>query len=112
MYNTRQIDGRDDAILTDFYHGTKDYFDPDGSRVVQHDKYAYNYLHTHGGDLLRDVRSMIAEVEWNLLAAFFGALFKINGICIATSAERGTYNRLNFIADDVVTVESLKEEAG
>ena len=59
----RQLAGRVDAIWTDLDHGTKDYFDPDGPRPVQHAKNAYNYLHAHGGDLLRDLRSMFAEVE-------------------------------------------------
>ena len=63
VYKARQLAGRVDAIWTDLDHGTIDYFHPDGPRVVQHSKNAYNYLHAHGGDLLRDVCSMFAEVE-------------------------------------------------
>ena len=88
VYKARQLAGRVKAIWTDLDHDTKDYFDPDGPRVVQHAKNAYNYLHVHGGDLLRDVRLMFAEVEWKVLADFPRALFKTNGVRIATSAER------------------------
>ena len=79
---------------------------------MQHAKNAYNYLQAHGGDLLRDVRSMFAEVEWKVLADFPGALFKTSGIRISTSAERSAYNLLNNIPEDVVLVERLKEKAG
>ena len=112
MYKARQLAGRVDAIRTDFNHDMKDNFDPDGPRVVQHAKNAYNYLHAHGVDLCREVRSMFAEVEWKVLAYFFGALFKTNGIRIATSAERAAYNLLNNLSEDVVTVERLNEKAG
>ena len=112
VYKARQLAGRVDAIWTDLDHGTKDYIDPYGPRVVQHAKNAYNYLHAHGGDLLRDVRSMFAEVEWKVLADFPRALFKTNGVCIATSAERAAYNLLNNLPEDVVPVERLKETAG
>ena len=60
VYKARQLAGGVDAIWTDLHHGTKDYSDPDGPRVVQHAKNAYNYLHAHGSDLLRDVRSMLS----------------------------------------------------
>ena len=73
---------------------------------------AYNYLHTHGGEMLRYVRSMFAEVEWKVFADFPGALLKTTGICIATSAERAAYNLLNYLPEDVVPVERLKEKAG
>ena len=112
VYKARKLAGRVDAIWTDLDHGTKDYFDPDGSQVVQHAKNAYNYLHAHGGDLFRDVRSMFFEVEWKVLADFFRALFKTNGIRVATSAERAAYNLLNNLPEDVVPVEHLKEKAG
>ena len=79
---------------------------------MQHAKNYYNYLHAHGGDLLRDVRSMITEVEWKILVDFPGALFKINGIRIATSTERAAYNLLNNLPEDIVPVERLKEKAG
>ena len=112
MYTARQLAGRVDGIWTNLDHSTNDYFDPDGPRVVQHAKNAYNYLHAHGGDLLRDVRSMFAEVKWKVLADFPGALFKTNGIRIAISAERAAYNLLNNLPEDVVPVERLKEKAG
>ena len=112
VYKARQFDGRVDTIWTELDHGTKDYFDFDGPRIVQHAKNAYNYLHAHGGDLLRDVRSMFAEVEWKVSADFPGALFKTNGICIAISAERASYNLLNNLREDIVPVERLKEKAG
>ena len=112
VFKARQLACRVDAIWTDLDHGTKDDFDPDGPRVVQHAKNAYNYLHAHGGDLLRDMRSMFAEVEWKVLVDFPGALFKMNGIRIATSAERAAYNLLNNLPENVVPVERLKEKAG
>ena len=34
VYKARQLAGRVDAIWTDFDHGMKDYFDPDGPRFV------------------------------------------------------------------------------
>ena len=98
LYMARHLAGRVEAIWTDLDHGTKDSFDPDGPRVVQHAKNAYNYLHAHGGDLLREVRSMFAKVEWNVLADFPGALFKTNGIRIATSAERAAYKLLKNLS--------------
>ena len=79
---------------------------------MQYAKNAYNYLHEHGGDLLRDVRSMFAEVQWKVLADFSRALFKTSGICIATSAKRAAYNLLNNLPDDVVIVDRLKQKAG
>ena len=112
MNKAKQLASRVDAIWTDLDHGKKDNFDPDGFRVVQHVMSAYNYLHVHGSDLLRDVRLMFAEVEWKVLADFPGVLFKTNRICIATSAERATYNLLNNLPEDVVPVERLKEKAG
>ena len=79
---------------------------------MQHAKNADNYLHAHGGDLPRDMRAMLAEVEWNILADFPGALFKTNGIRIAISAERAAYILLNNLPENVVPVERLKEKAG
>ena len=79
---------------------------------MQYAMNSYNYLYAHGGDLLRDVSSMPAEVQWQVLADFARALFKTNGICIATSAERGTYNILNNLSEDVVSVDRLKEKSG
>ena len=75
VYRSRQLAGRVYAIWTNLDHVTRDSFDPDGPRVVQHPKNAYNYLHEHGGDLLRDVRSMFAQVEWKVLADFPRARF-------------------------------------
>ena len=112
VYKARQFAGRVDAMWTDLDHGTTDYIDPDGSRVVQHAKNAYNYLHVHGGDLLRDVRLMFAKVEWKVLADFPRALFKTIGIRFATSAEHAAYNILNNLSEDIVPVERLKEKAG
>ena len=63
VYKARKLAKRADAIYTDLDHCTKFYFDPDGPRVVQHAKNTYNYLHTHCGDLLLDVRLMLSEVE-------------------------------------------------
>ena len=63
-----------DAIWTDLEHPKKDYFHTVGVRVVQYAKNAYNYLHAHDGDMLCDVSSMLAEVEWKALADFPGAL--------------------------------------
>ena len=111
VYKARQLAGRVDTIWTDLDHGTKTYFDHDNPRVVKHAKNTYNYLHAYGGDLLRDVRSMFAEVKWKVLADFPGALFKTNGIRIATSVERAAYNLLNNQPKDVVRVERLKEKA-
>ena len=88
VFKARQIAGRVDSIWTDLEHGTKDYFHPDGPRVEKNAKNAYYYLQVHGGDLLRDVRSMVAEVQWKVLADFAGTLFKTNGIRISTLAER------------------------
>ena len=79
---------------------------------MQHAKNAYNYLHVHGGDLLREVRSMLAEVQWKVLADFPWAIFKTNDIRIGTSAERAAYNLLANLPEDVVPVERLKEKAG
>ena len=110
VFKARQLAGRVDAIWTDLEHGTKDYFHPDGARVVQYAKNAYNYLHDHGGDLFHDVRSMLAEVEWKALADFPWALFKTNGIRIATSAERAAYNLLANLYEDVVPVERLNKK--
>ena len=78
---------------------------------MQYVKSAYNYLDVHGGDPLRDVRSMLAEVQWTVLADFPKALFKTNGICIATSAERTPYNLLANLPENVVPVDCLKEKA-
>ena len=63
MFKARLFARRVNAILTDLEHSTKKYFDRDIARVVQHSKNAYNYLHVHGGDLLRDVRSKFAKVQ-------------------------------------------------
>ena len=63
VFKARQLVGRVDVIWTDLDHGTKDYFHPDSARIVQYGIHAYNYLHALGGDLLRDVRSILAEVE-------------------------------------------------
>ena len=112
LYKARLLAGRVDAIWTDLEHGTKDYFAPDGPRVVQNAKNAYYYLQVHGGDLFRDVRSMLSAVEWKVLADFPGALFKTNGIRIATPAERAAYNLLNNLPENVVPVERLKDKAG
>ena len=111
VFKARQLAGRVDAILTELEHGTKDYFHPDGARVVQYAKNAYNYLHAHAGKLLHDVRSMLAEVEWKALADIPGALFKTNGVCIATSAERAAYNLFANLPENVVPVERLNEKA-
>ena len=70
VFKAWQLAARVNAIWTDFEHGTKENFHPDSPRVVQYAKNAYNYLHVHGGDLLRDVRSMFAEVQWKVLADF------------------------------------------
>ena len=96
----------------DLKHGTKEYFDRDSARVVQYAKNANNYLHAHGGDLFRDVRLMFAKVQWKVFADFPRALFKTNGIRMATSAERAAYNLLNNLPEDVVPVDRLKEKAG
>ena len=96
----------------DLEHGTKEYFDRDSARVVQYAKTAYNYLHTHGGDLLCDVRSMFTELQWKVLADFPRTLFKTNGVCIATSAERAAYHLLDNLPEDVVFVDRLKKKAG
>ena len=112
VYKARQYAGSVEAIWTDLDHGTKDYIDPDGPRVVQYAKNAYNYLHVHGGDLDRDVRLMFSEVEWKVLADFPRALFKTNGVRIATSADGAAYNLLNNLPEDVVPVERLIEKAG
>ena len=61
--------------------------------------------------MLPDVRLMFAEVEWKVFADFLRALFKTNGVRIATSAERAAYNLLNNLPEDVVPVERLKEKA-
>ena len=63
VFKAQQLSGRVDAIWTDLEHGTNRYFNPDSARVVQYAKNAYNYLHVHGGNLLRDVRSMLADVQ-------------------------------------------------
>ena len=63
MFKAQQLAGRVDAIWRDLDHGAKEFFDTDGARIIQHAKNAYNYLHVHGGELLRDVRSMLAEVQ-------------------------------------------------
>ena len=60
VFKARQLAGRIYAICTHLEHG---YFHPDGARVVKHAKNAYMHLHAHGGDLLRDVRSMLAEEQ-------------------------------------------------
>ena len=79
---------------------------------MQHAKNAYNYLHARSGDMISDVRTMFAEVQCKVFADFPGALFKTNGICIATSAERAAYNLLNNLLEDVLPVERLNEKAG
>ena len=94
VIEARQLTGRLDAIWTDLEHGTNEHFHPDRARVVQCAKNFYNYLHVHGGDLLREVRSMLVEAQWKVLADFSGALFKTNGIRITTSAKRAAYNLL------------------
>ena len=63
VFKARLLADRIDAIWMDFEHGTKEYFDRDSARVVQYANNAYNYLHAHGGHLLRDVRSMFAKVQ-------------------------------------------------
>ena len=91
VFKARLLAGHVDKIWTDLEHSTKKYFDRDYARLVQYAKNAYYCLHVHGGDLLRDVRSMFAEVQWKVLADFPKALFKTNGIRIAISAERAAY---------------------
>ena len=78
---------------------------------MQYAKNAYNYLHAHSCELLSDLRSMLAKVNWKALAEFSGALFKTNGVRIATSAERAAYNILAHLPEDVASVEQLKEKA-
>ena len=75
---------------------------------MQHAKNVYKYLHAHGGDLLLDVLSMFAEVQWKVVADFSRALFKTNGIRIATSAKHAAYNLLNNLPQDVVPIDRLK----
>ena len=87
VFTTRLLAGRVDAIWTDLEHGTKDYFHTDCPRVVQNAKNAYYYLQVHGGDLRCEVRSMLADVQYKILADFPKALFKSNGPRVATSAE-------------------------
>ena len=65
----------------------------------------------YGGDLLREVRSMLTDVQWKILADFPKALFKTNGIRIVTSTERAAYNHLNNLPEDIVPVERLKDNA-
>ena len=108
----RQLVGRVDVTWSDLEHSTKEYFHPDGSRVVQHAKNVYNYLHVHGGELLRDGRSMLAEVQWKVLADLPRPLFKTNYVCVETSDECAEYNFLaNLPEMNVIPVERLKGKA-
>ena len=109
VLKVRQLSGRVDATWMDLEHGRKEYFHPYGARVVQYAKNAFNYLHVHGGDLLREVRSMLAKVQKKVLADFPSALYKTNGLRIATSAECAAYNLLVNLPEDVVPVDRLKE---
>ena len=63
FFKASQLVGLIDVILTNFDHGTKNYFCSDSSRIVQYSKNFYNCLHAHGSDLLCDVRSMLADME-------------------------------------------------
>ena len=63
VYKARHLAGRVDAISSDLDNGAKEFFAPAGARIIQHAKNAYNYLHVHSGQLLRDVRLMLAEVQ-------------------------------------------------
>ena len=88
IFKKRLLAGPVDAIWTDLENTTKKYFHPNSARVLQYSKSAYNYLHVHGGYLLREMRSLFAKVQLIVLAEFPRALVKTNGIRISTSAER------------------------
>ena len=90
---------------------SQEFFDPDGARIIQHAKNAYNYLHVHGGELLRDVRSMLAEVQWKVLADFPRALWKTNGNRIASPAERAAFNIMANLPEDEIVPDRLREKA-
>ena len=61
VFNARQLAYRVDAIWRNLDNGVKEFFAPDNACIIQHAKNAYNYLHVHGGELLHDVRSTLAE---------------------------------------------------
>ena len=111
VFKARHLAGRVDSIWRDLDHGAKEFFAPDGARITQHAKNAYNFLHVHGGELLRDVRSMLAEVQWKVLADFPRALWKTNGNRIASPAERAAFNLMANLPEDVIIPDLLREKA-
>lgn len=61
--HARQLSGRVQAIWTTLEHGTCAYFHPDASLVSRHARNAYGYLEAYGGDTLKAVRALLAEVQ-------------------------------------------------
>ena len=112
VFKAKLLAGRVNTIWINHEHGTKEYFDRDCARIVHHAKNAYSYLHAHGGDLLRDVRSMFTEVQWKVIADFPKRALQDQR---HSRSDLGGVRRkqlLNNLFEDVVLVDRLKEKAG
>ena len=111
VLKARHLAGRVDAIWKDLDQGAKEFVAPYGARIIQHAKNAYNYLHVHCGKLLRDVRSMLAEVQWKVLADIPRALWKTNGNRIVSTAEQAAFNLMANLPENVIVPDLLMEKA-
>ena len=64
VFRERLLANRVQAIWNFLDQGTKEYLDPESTFVNRHPLNAFLYLQSHGGNLLRDVHSLFAEVKW------------------------------------------------